>query len=123
MRHKFDLCYLMAKEGIAFEKYVVLYELEARHGADLSYAYKTAPSAKLFTHYIAESQCQQLLQLQTLSETMFYSFLMDGITDAGNVEQESSFFCVRKMTRQKRSSRSPGFSQLQLLKRLMQVDW
>ena len=86
MRHKFDLCYLMAKEGIAFEKYVVLYELEARNGADLSHGYKTAPSAKLFTHYIAKSQCQQLLQ--TLSETMFYSFLMDGSTDAGNVEQE-----------------------------------
>ena len=31
MRRKLDLCYLMAKEGIAFEKYAALYELEARH--------------------------------------------------------------------------------------------
>ena len=86
MRRKFDLCYLMAKEGIAFEKYAALYELEARHDVDLGHAYKTAPSAKLFTHYIAESQRQQFLQV--LSKAKFCSFLMDGSTDAGNVEQE-----------------------------------
>ena len=86
MRRKFDLCYFMAKEGIAFEKFVALYELEARHGVDLGQSYKTAPSAKLFTHYIAESQRQQYLQ--SLCETKFCSFLMDGSTDAGNVEQE-----------------------------------
>ena len=55
MRRKFDVCYLMAKEGIAFEKYVA-------HDVDLGSAYKTAPSAKLFTHYIAESQRRQFLQ-------------------------------------------------------------
>ena len=86
MRRKFDLCYLMAKEGIAFEKYTALYELEARHEVDLGPAYKTAPSAKLFTHYMAESQHQQFLQ--SPSQTKFYSFLMDRTTDAGNVEQE-----------------------------------
>ena len=46
---------MMAKEGIAFEKYTALYELEARHDVDLGPAYKTAPTAKLFTKYIAES--------------------------------------------------------------------
>lgn len=86
MRRKFDLCYLMAKEGLAFEKYVPLYELESRHGIELGHAYKNAPSAKLFTHYIAEAQRQQLMQ--ALSKTKFYSFLMDGSTDAGNIEQE-----------------------------------
>ena len=55
---KFDLCYLMSKEGITFEKYVVLYELEACHDVDPGHAYKTAPSVKLFTHYIAKSQRQ-----------------------------------------------------------------
>ena len=80
------MCYLMAKEGIAFEKYVALYELEARHDVDLGSAYKTAPSAKLFTHYIAESQRRQFFR--SLSETKFCSFLMDGSTDAGNIEQE-----------------------------------
>ena len=73
MRRKFDVCYLMAKEGIAFEKYVALYELEARHDVDLGSAYKTAPSAKLFTHYIAESQRRQFFR--SLSETKFCSFI------------------------------------------------
>lgn len=50
LRRKFDLCYLTAKEGIAFKMYVALYELEARHDVDLGHAYKTALSAKLFTH-------------------------------------------------------------------------
>ena len=40
MRRKFDRCYLVAKEGLAFEKYVALYELEARHNVDLGSAYK-----------------------------------------------------------------------------------
>lgn len=84
MRRKFDLCYLMAKEGIAFEKYSALYELEVRHNVELGGTYKTAPSAKLFTHYIAESQRQQFLQI--LSDSS--SFRIDGSTDAGNLEQE-----------------------------------
>ena len=86
MRRKFDLCYLMAKEGITFEKYVALCELEAHHDIDPGHTYKTAPSAKLFAHYIAESQCQQFLR--ALCKTKFYGFLMDGSTDEGNVEQE-----------------------------------
>ena len=32
MRRKFDLCYLISKEGIAFETSLALYELEARQG-------------------------------------------------------------------------------------------
>ena len=86
MRNKFDTCYWMAKEGIAFEKYSTLYELEARHVVDVGHAYKTAPSVKLFTHFIAESHRQHFLRV--LSQNKFYSFLMDGSTDAGKVEQE-----------------------------------
>ncbi|XP_065918333.1 zinc finger protein 862-like [Dysidea avara] len=86
MRKKFDVCYLMAKEGIAFEKFVPLCELESCHGVELGHAYRTAPSASLFTHYIAQSHRQQFLK--SLCENNFYSFLMDGSTDAGNVEQE-----------------------------------
>ena len=36
MRRKFEECYLMAKEGIAFEKFPSLCELEARHEVDLA---------------------------------------------------------------------------------------
>ena len=87
MMKKFDLCYVMAKEGLSFNKYPPLYELECRHGVDLGQAYKTDTSAKSFTHYIAESQRQKLLSFMR-SELHFFSFLIDGTTDAGNVEDE-----------------------------------
>ena len=61
LRNKFDMCYWMAKEGIAFEKYPSLCELETKHEVDVGHAYKTAPSAQTFTHYIAEHQRQQFL--------------------------------------------------------------
>lgn len=87
MERKFDICYAMAKESMAFKKYPLLYELEVWHGVNLGQAYKTKDSAKSFTHYIAESQRQNFIS--SLSATSrFYSFLMDGSTDAGNIEDE-----------------------------------
>ena len=56
---KFDICY------IPFTKYSALQELEAKHRVHLGYAYRTKDSARLF------------------------SFLMDGSTDKGNIEDES----------------------------------
>ena len=84
---KFDMCYLMAKESMAFRKYTALHALEERHGVDLGFAYKTNESAKTFTHYIAESQRQSFFDRFSASSN-FYSFLMDGSTNAGNVEDE-----------------------------------
>ena len=81
MKNKFDMYYWMAKEGIAFEKYPALWELEARHEVNVGHAYKMARSAKLFTHHIAQCQHQQFLGF--ISQNKFYSFLMDGSTDAG----------------------------------------
>ena len=85
MRWKFDICYLMVKEGIAFEKFVSLCELESRHKIDIGHSYRNAPSAKLFTRYIAQAQRQQFLQF---CKNNFYNFLMDGITNEGNIEQK-----------------------------------
>ena len=103
MKKKFDiiLCYMMAKEGMAFKKYPIMHALEECHGVDLGFSYKSPPSAKMFTHYIAQNQRESLLNsLSTTSS--FYSFLMDGSTDAGNVEDElvSIQFCVRDDSRQ-----------------------
>ena len=86
MRRKFDTCYLMAKEGIAFEKFPKLCDLEERHDVDIGHAYRTAPSAQSFTYYIAEAQRQTFRE--ALSKKLFYSILMDGSTDAGKLEQE-----------------------------------
>lgn len=62
MKKKFDICFVMAKENIAFRKYSAIYELEQRHGVDLGFAYHTKDSAKKFTHYIAETQRDSFLQ-------------------------------------------------------------
>ena len=80
------MCYAMAKESIPFAKYPALLALEPHHGVDLGSAYSTPDAAKIFTGYIAASQCQAFVN--TLSKSHFASFLMDGITDAGNQEDE-----------------------------------
>lgn len=55
-------------------------------------------SAKKFTHFIAESQRQEFLHSFSESPTAkFFSFLMDGSTDSGNLEVELVLvvFCVK----------------------------
>ena len=86
MSKKFDICFMTAKENIAFHKYPAIHALESRHGVNLGQSYATKDSAKSFTHYIAESQRQEFNR--TLSFSHFYSFLMDSTTDAGNIEDE-----------------------------------
>jgi len=68
------------------KKFAPVCDLESRHGVELGHAYRTAASAKLFSHYITEAQHQQFVKL--LCENNFYSFLMDGSTDEGNIEHE-----------------------------------
>ena len=52
---KFDVCYLLAKEGLPF-KYPKVLELESRHEVDVGLAYRSDTSAQAFVHYIAQSQ-------------------------------------------------------------------
>ena len=84
----FDLCFMMAKESVAFANYPSLLELEKRHGVDLGHAYTTADSAKLFTGFIAKSQRQSFFGTLYSCGTHFFSLLMDGTTDCGNHEDE-----------------------------------
>ena len=80
---RFDVAYVMAKESVPFAKYPSIVELEQRHGVDLGHAYNTQESAKIFTAYIARSQKHAFLS-KLFSESHFYSWLMDGTTDASN---------------------------------------
>ena len=86
MCKKFDICYVMTKENMAFRKYPVLHELEIRRGVDLGPAYRTKDSAKNFIHYIAEAQRHTFME--DLPSVHFFSFLMDGSVDVGKVEDE-----------------------------------
>jgi len=89
MRKKFDVCYMMAKGSIPFVKYPAIVELESRHGVNLGPAYRTPDSAKAFTSYIAESLYQEFLdKLSSSGGPKFFSFLIDGTTDAGNQEDQ-----------------------------------
>jgi len=69
MERKFDICYMLVKENMAFRKYTPIYDLELRHSVNLGHSYKTKDSAKNFTHYIAESQKNEFPQ--SLSSTRF----------------------------------------------------
>ena len=80
---KFDLCYILAKEMMAFKKYPVLAKLKKRHGVDIGKSYLNRARAQEFTHYIAESQRLQLRR--KLKDAKFYSAM---ITDAGNIDDE-----------------------------------
>ena len=88
MRRKFDLCFVMAKESLPFAKYQSLLELEARHSVDLGFEHSTPDSAKAFTSYIAQAQREVFLKSLAIRKCFFYSIMMDGSTDAGNVLDE-----------------------------------
>ena len=83
------------------KRYPALYSLEERHGVELVNAYKTKDSARLFTNYIAQHQRNGFMA--TLCKAHFFSCLMDGSMDAGNVEDEILSFCiVSKMIKAKK---------------------
>ena len=47
MGKKFDICYLLAKENMAFRKYPAIHELEIRHGWVKPMPQKTLPRHSL----------------------------------------------------------------------------
>ena len=76
----------MAKESIPFTEYPALHQLENYHGVELGNKYSIANSAKIFTNYIAESQSKAFLN--DFMKCKFFSFLIDGFADAGNLDYE-----------------------------------
>ena len=79
---------------------------------DLGQAYKTKDSAKVhvFTHYIAEGQCQELLE--SLSSSRFYSFSVDGSTNKGNIEDKLIIilYCTKDTVAEEVGTRARFFS-------------
>ena len=84
LKRKFDTAYFLAIEKLSFAKFPQDCELEAHHGVFLGNAYTNDTACKTFTHYIAESQRQQVKE--TISQAEFFSLLIDGSTDKGNVD-------------------------------------
>ncbi len=91
LRVKFDIAYFIATEKLAFRKYPALCELEAHHGVNVGIDYINEHAAKTFCHYIAESRREE--SVKNLASAKFFSVLMDGSTDKGNIDDE--LFLVR----------------------------
>ncbi len=91
LRCKFDVAFFIAKEKLSFKKYPQLLKLEARHGISLGTTYMSEVSCREFTHYIAECMRQHITNCTSTSN--FFSLLLDGSTDSGNIEN-IAFFIV-----------------------------
>ena len=63
-----------------------LCKLEARHGVSIGSSYTNEIAGKTFSHYIAQSHQQQLLE--RIAQAKFFSVLIDGSTDKGNIDNE-----------------------------------
>ena len=83
---KFDIAYFAATEKLAFTKYPSICQLEARHGVDIGTSYLNKSAGMTFCHFITESRRQELRTI--LSSAKFFSILMDGSTDKGNIDDE-----------------------------------
>ena len=88
LRGKFDLCFVLAEEGIPFMKCVPFHRLEVQHEVDLGLSYTNNVAAKCFSHYIAESQWKPHADL-VQGNVPYFSFLMDGTTDVIKIEDEA----------------------------------
>ena len=73
MMHKFEICYVIAREGLAFLKYPALHALAERQGVELGSSYKRNDCASLFVHYIAEAQRNAFLQ-SISAKIKFFNF-------------------------------------------------
>lgn len=86
IRRKFDVAYFVATEKLSFVKYPRICDLEKRHGVDMGTSYINVSAGKNFIHYIAESRRCALTEI--LSKSKFFSILLDGSTDKGNIDNE-----------------------------------
>ena len=86
LRVKFGIAYFVATENLPFTKYPKICELETRHGVNLGTSYVNENAGKDFMHYITESRRQELKE--KVANAKFFSLLLDGSMDAGNVDNE-----------------------------------
>ena len=86
LRFKFDIAYFVASQKLAFTNYPAFCELEEKHGVVLGSAYTNQNAGKTFCHFIAESKRECLTQ--KLAKAQYFSILMDGSTDTGNIDDE-----------------------------------
>ena len=87
LKRKFDIAYLVATESMLFLKYPVICQLEKKHELDIGVSYTNECSGRPFVHYIAEARRKELAE--KVVSAKFYSLLIDGSTDKGNIDNEA----------------------------------
>ena len=60
--------------------------MEKMHGVDIGSSYTNERSARTSLHYIAEAKQQMLVD--KIANAKFYSLLLDGSTDTGNIDNK-----------------------------------
>lgn len=86
MEIEFNIAYFIATEHLSFAKYPCICSLEARHGVNLGTNYRNATSCSDFVRFLSMSKKEELSAL--LSQANLFSLLMDGSTDAANIDNE-----------------------------------
>jgi hypothetical protein len=86
IRVKFDIAHFVATANLPYTKYPKVCALEAHHGVEFGNSYTNETAGKEMIHYIAESRRQVLMK--KLGDASFFSLLLDGSTDKGNIFNE-----------------------------------
>ena len=83
VKRKFEIAYMLCKEGLAFTKMGAVCELEEKHGVDLGVGYKNNQAGATSVENIAMSMREGLADV-----AKYFSIQADGSTDTANIEVE-----------------------------------
>ena len=86
LRVKFNITHFVASENLPFTKYSQICALKVHHEVEVGNSYTNENAGKEMIHYIAESRKQELMK--RLGDASFFSLLLDGSTDKGNIDNE-----------------------------------
>jgi len=86
LRKQFDIAYFVASHKLAFNKYTAICNLESHHGVDIGTSYVNENTRKTFCKFIAQARMMDLCKAVT--DTSFFSILMDGSTDVSKIDDE-----------------------------------
>ena len=81
LRVKFDIAHFVSTENLPYMHYP-----QICHGVQVGTSYLNENAGKDFVHYIAMAKQQVLLQ--HLTKAKFFSLLLDGSTDKGNINNK-----------------------------------
>ena len=89
LKQKFELAYMVAKENLFFKNMKPLCDIEEKQRVEIGASYRNDHGCASFVEAIAADLQGKLKE--KMSNTKFFSLLLDSSTDCSNVEEESYF--------------------------------